>query len=341
MIISASRRTDIPAFYGRWLLNRLREGHALVRNPFHFQQVRRVSLDPRQVDCLVFWTKNPAPLLPYLPEIERLGHRFYFHYTLTACNRDLEPLLPPREERIAAFCALAEQIGPHRVLWRFDPIVFTGRQGSQAVLGEFAALAARLRRHTRQCIVSFVTLYAKCRRNLAGQDLSAVDDGEKMAFVGNLVEIAASHGIELHACCDSFFNGPGGIGTARCIDDRLVSTISGQTVQISKDKGQRPGCGCAASVDIGAYDTCPHGCRYCYANAGERAVAANWAAHDPRSPILSGALTGQERIIEWTDAPLRPRQYALPMGGSLQSGSVCPSSGWGRSNGQGLDSADD
>jgi len=149
MIISASRRTDIPAFYGRWLLNRLREGHALVRNPFHFRQVWRVSLEPRQVDCLVFWTKNPAPLLPHLPEIERLGHRFYFQYTLTAYNRDLEPRLPPCEERIAAFRALAERIGPHRILWRFDPIVFTNRQGPAAVLAEFAALAARLRHHTR------------------------------------------------------------------------------------------------------------------------------------------------------------------------------------------------
>lgn len=323
MIISASRRTDIPACYAEWLLNRLRDGYALVRNPFHFRQVSRVSLDSRQVDCLVFWTKNPAPLLPHLAEIERLGHCFYFQYTLTACNRDLEPRLPPREERIAAFLALADRIGPERVLWRFDPIVCTRQQGPEDVLREFAVLAARLRRHTRRCTVSFLTLYAKCKRNLADIDLLAMDDEAKMLFAGRLAEIAAGHDIALQACCDAFFGGQGGIEPARCIDRSLVAAIAGQAVYVAKDKGQRPGCGCAASVDIGAYDTCPHGCRYCYANAGERAVAANWAAHDPDSPLLSGMLTGQERIVERTTTP---RQTMLPLGGSLQSGSGGPSS---------------
>jgi hypothetical protein len=326
MIVSASRRTDIPALYAKWLLNRLRDGHALVRNPFHFRQVSRVSLEPSQVDCLVFWTKNPAPMLAHLAEIERLGHCFYFQYTLTACPRELEPYLPPREERIAAFRRLAERIGPDRVLWRFDPIVCTRQQGPEAVLREFATLAAQLHRHTRRCTVSFVTLYAKCKRNLAGIDLLAMDDGEKMAFAGRLAEIAANHGIALQACCDSFFSGQCGIEPARCIDHRLVATIAGQAVHVAKDKGQRPGCGCVASVDIGAYDTCPHGCRYCYANVGERAVAANWAAHDPNSPLLSGTLTGQERIVERTATPLRPRQKMLPMGGSPHAGSGCPPS---------------
>jgi len=306
MIISASRRTDIPAFYGEWLLNRLREGSVLVRNPFNPRQVSRVSLESGAVDCLVFWTKNPAPLLPRLAEIERLDHYFYFQYTLTACDRSLEKHLPARSERIATFRTLAERIGPERVLWRFDPILFTRGQGPELLLREFSDLAAKLRGHTRQCTVSFLSLYAKCRRNLAGVDLLTPEDRERMAFVRRLVEIGSENDIVLRACCDTFLQEQCGIEAARCIDDRLLAAILGQPVRITKDKGQRPGCGCVASIDIGAYNTCPHGCRYCYANSSELAVATNRAAHDPCSPLLTGTLTGQETVINRTIGPLSP-----------------------------------
>jgi len=306
MIISASRRTDIPAFYGEWLLNRLREGSVLVRNPFNPRQVSRVSLDPGVVDCLVFWTKNPAPLLSRLAEIERLGHPFNFQYTLTACDRSLEQHLPARSERIATFRTLAERIGPERVLWRFDPILFTRGQGPDQLLREFATLAGHLRSSTRHCTISFLSLYAKCKRNLSGIALAMPDEREMRNFVRQLAEIAAENGIRLRACCDAFLQEQCGIEAARCIDDRLLASILGQPVRVAKDKGQRPGCGCVASIDIGAYNTCPHGCRYCYANSSERAVAANRAAHDPCSPLLTGTLTGQETITDRTIGPLSP-----------------------------------
>ena len=298
MIVSASRRTDIPAFYGEWLLNRLRQGVVLVRNPFNPLQVSRVNLDPQQIDCIVFWTKNPAPLLPRLPEIDRLGYRYVFQFTITACDRSLERHVPAKDERLNTFRTLAERIGPERVLWRFDPILFTRSQGLGLLLREFSDLAAKLRGYTRQCTVSFLSLYAKCRRNLAGVDLLIPEDQERMAFVRRLVEIAAESDIGLRACCDPFLNEQCGIEAARCIDDRLLTTILGHLVRISKDRGQRPGCGCIASIDIGAYNTCPHGCRYCYANVSERAVTANRTAHDPRSPLLTGHLSGKEAIIE-------------------------------------------
>ena len=298
MIISASRRTDIPAFYSDWLLNRLREGYALVRNPFNHRQVSRVSLDPQVVDCLVFWTRNPAPLLPRLEEIDRMGHRFLFQFTLTAYDRSLEPHVPAKAERLAVFRRLAEHVGPERVLWRFDPIVFTRTQGPEEVLREFTNLAGQFHSCTRQCTVSFLSLYEKCRRNLQGAELLCPDEYNKVLFARQLAAIAAQHGISLKACCDSFLHTRCGIEAARCIDDRLLAEILGQPVVITKDKGQRPGCSCAVSVDIGAYNTCPHGCRYCYANVSERVVAANRAAHDPRSPLLSGVLAGQETITE-------------------------------------------
>lgn len=311
MIVSASRRTDIPAFYGEWLLHRLREGYVLVRNPFNLRQVARVSLDPQVVDCLVFWTKNPAPLLPLLDAIDRLGHRSYFHYTVTACNRSLERNLPTKAERLAVFRRLADRTGPERVLWRFDPIFFTREQGPEAVLREFAELARALQGCTRQCTISFLSLYRKCKRNLRGVDLLSLDDSEKIAFVRQLAGLAGQNDISLKACCDPFLNERCGIETAQCIDGRLVAELLGQTVRIAKDKGQRPGCGCVASVDIGAYDTCGHGCRYCYANVSDQAVAANRMAHDPRSPLLTGILTDRDVVTEKAMVSCRSPQTVL------------------------------
>lgn len=311
MIVSASRRTDIPAFYGEWLLHRLREGYVLVRNPFNPRQVARVSLDPQVVDCLVFWTKNPAPLLPLLDEIDRLGHRYYFHYTVTACDRSLERNLPAKTERLTVFRRLAERIGPERVLWRFDPILLTREQGPEAVLREFADLARTLQACTRQCTISFVSLYRKCKRNLRGIGLLTLDDSGKIAFVQQLAAHAEQNGILLKACCDPFLHERCGIQTAQCIDGRLVAELLGQPVRIAKDRGQRPGCGCVASVDIGAYNTCAHGCRYCYATVGDRAVAAHVKAHDPRSPLLTGVLSDRDTVTEKTIVSCRSPQGAL------------------------------
>lgn len=312
MIVSVSRRTDIPAFYGDWLLNRLHAGVALARNPFNPRQVSRVLLDPRLVNCLVFWTKNPAPLLGRLDEIDRLGYPYYFHFTLTGCGLQLEPRVPDQASLIATFRRLADRIGPDRVLWRFDPIVFTATLTPEHYLQAFDQLARHLRGHTRCCIVSFLSLYAKCRRNLRGIDLLPPAPEEATRFATRLAALAKRHAIRLYACCDSLLQEQCGFEAARCIDGRLVAELIGQPgFRVGKDSSQRPACGCAASVDIGAYNTCPHGCRYCYANTSQQAVIHNRAAHDPHSPLLVGTLVGNETITErkpasgrWVQRPL-------------------------------------
>ena len=311
MIISASRRTDIPAFYSDWLMQRLRQGYVLVRNSFNPLQVSRVSLDPQMVDCIVFWTKNPAPLLKKLPEIERIGHRFVVQFTLNAYDRTLEQHVPPLHERLVTFRQLADRIGPDRVLWRFDPIIFTPSHGPDAVLRSFAQLASQLRSSTRQCTISFLSLYAKCRRNMANIALLEPADEEKRRFVDQLSTLARENCISLKACCDPFLHETCGIEAGRCIDGALIADITGFPLAIPKDKGQRPGCGCAVSIDIGTYDTCPHGCRYCYANASQQRVAIKREEHDPDGPMLIGTLNGQERIIDRMDHPGRPVQSPL------------------------------
>ena len=311
MIISASRRTDIPAFYSPWLLNRFREGRVLVRNPFNRCQVAEIFLNPSVVDCVVLWTKNPAPLLPYIPDIEAMGYPLVMQYTISGCDQVLEPGLPDLSARLASFQQLSQLLGPKRVLWRFDPIVLTRSLDLEQYLTRFAFIAEALHGLTRQCTISFVSLYAKCRRNLVGVELIDRAGPVKKTFVNNLATIAARYGIGLKACCDSFLVEDCGMERASCIDGRQLGAIWGEHFSVKKDPGQRPGCGCTLSVDIGAYDSCPHGCRYCYANSSFQAVRRNFLAHDPASPLLIGRLQGDETVRRREMVSLRQPQAVL------------------------------
>ena len=311
MITSASRRTDIPAFYSPWLLNRLRAGEVLVRNPYNRRQVSRISLDPAVVDCLVLWSKNPAPLLLYLHTLEALGYPLVIHFTLTGYDHLLEPGLPDLDGRIATFRALARRLGPERVLWRFDPILLTQTQGAEEVLERFTVLAHQLQRYTHQCSISFVSLYAKCRRQLAGIDLRLIDDGEKQRLGLRLNTLARSYGIRLVACCDTLLTETCGIEPASCIDAVQLGALLGCTMLHAKDTGRRPGCGCRFASDIGACDSCTHGCRYCYATSSARTVARNVRTHDPNSSLLIGHLQGDETIRQREMVSLRRQQISL------------------------------
>ena len=296
MIISASRRTDIPAFYSPWLLNRLRAGMVLVRNPFNRRQVSEILLDPSVVDCLVLWSKNPAPLLPLVRDIECMGYPLVIQYTITGCDGVLEPGLPNLATRLETFKRCAELLGPDRVLWRFDPILLTKNCDHERVIHRFAEISAALSGLTRQCTISFVSLYAKCRRNLAGTELVTPDENSKKRLIFVLNTLAVDRGIRLKGCCDAFLTEHCALEQAHCIDAKQLSEILGYRLGAKKDPGQRPACGCSQSIDIGAYDSCPHGCRYCYANTSHRSAIKNNALHDPHSPLLSGQLQGDETI---------------------------------------------
>ncbi len=298
MIVSASRRTDIPAFYSDWLFNRLRAGEVLVRNPFNSRQVSRVALTRQTVDCIVFWTKNPAPMLPRLKELDRLGYQYYFQFTITAYDVLLEQNVPKKSALIATFQDLADRIGPERVLWRYDPIILTPAFAMERHLCWFDHLARQLQGYTRSCTISFLSLYEKCKRNLKQVELLSIVEADKINFVSQLFAIAEKNKIELGACCDPVLPEHCRVKAAQCIDEQLLAVLAGQSVQVKKDSNQRPECGCAASIDIGAYNTCFHGCRYCYANTSAHAVAQNRTAHDPEAPLLIGKLTGRETVTK-------------------------------------------
>lgn len=290
-VISVSRRTDIPAWYAEWLMNRVRAGFAQHRNPFG-GQIHAVSLRPDDVMALVFWSRNYAPLLPHLPELDERGYGGYFHFTLTDYGTPLEPYAPPTEQIIEVFHALASRYSPKHVLWRFDPIIFSKQMPPERMLERFERLAERLKGATERCYISLVDSYRKVRKNvepLVNEGWWGSEPPELeviQAFAAQLAAIAQRYGMTLHACCETVFSGVDGIQQAHCVDPLLLAQLFPERFHALRPAPTREGCGCFASRDIGAYDTCVHGCVYCYANASHAKALARFNAHDPQHPCL-------------------------------------------------------
>jgi hypothetical protein len=265
MVISASRRTDIPAFQGEWFMECLRAGEVFVRNPVNGAQVSRIDLSPEAVDCFVFWTKNPAPFLRFLDEIDGRGYRYYFQFTLTPYDRDLEPNLPEKEALIATFCRLSERIGRERVLWRYDPVVLNSRYGYSYHAGQFEQFCQALEGRTEKCVISFIDAYGFLKKNFTELGIRELNAGEITGIAEILQPVAEKYGLALASCCEKADLARHNIGGNRCIDAELINRVFGLNLAYRKDPGQRAQCGCHVSRDIGSYRTCLHGCRYCYA----------------------------------------------------------------------------
>ncbi len=297
MIISASRRSDIPAFYGEWFMNRLRAGEVLVRNPMQQKQVSRIGLSPETVDGIVFWTKNPAPILPYLQEIDAMGYRYYFLFTLTPYGNDLEPGLPEKSMVIETFRQLSGMIGPERTVWRYDPVILTPELTPEWHLKAFGRLAQKLSGYTERCILSFLDEYRKVKNRMRQIPCVNPDRAVMKMLAEQLSRTAAGHGIRLFTCSEDIDLSGSGIGHSRCIDRELVERIGGKPLRnMRKDHGQRKECGCMESRDIGVYDTCVHGCLYCYAVSAHQAAIRARHSFDPSSSILCDRLRGDEII---------------------------------------------
>ncbi|HHU50385.1 MAG TPA: DUF1848 domain-containing protein [Firmicutes bacterium] len=299
MIISASRRTDVPAFYSEWFCRRLQEGFVLVRNPMNPRQVSRVSLSPAVVDCFVFWTKNPRPMLNKLPLLSE--YDYYFQFTLNPYDHEIEVNLPPKAELIETFAELSDRIGKQRVVWRYDPIFLTAQITEDDHLRYFQELASKLRAYTEKCIISFLDLYKKTARNLNGiPKVACLTEEQIFTLAKGFAEIAGKFGLTIETCAEEVDLDLLGIEHGKCIDDRLIQRITGAELAVEKDKFQRKECGCVNSIDIGAYNTCAHQCLYCYANSSNRQVSTNRRRHQPASPLLYGNLTAEDLITEKT-----------------------------------------
>jgi hypothetical protein len=300
-VISISRRTDIPAFYPDWLVNRLKAGMVFVRHPF-VNKLLRVSLRPEDVSAMVFWSKNYSPLLSRLEAIENTTRNLFFHFTITA-NRELEFHTPDYRDAIRDYIYLAGQYSPEQLVWRYDPIAITDRLSFGLNEERFVRCAELLKGRARKCIISFVHPYKKVLTNLKKYtDHSLIDLSEenKRAYAKRLAERAEAYGINLYACCSDYLVSDK-IQKASCIDGRSLSGLFKTPID-TRRAGTRKECACTKSVDIGAYDTCAHGCVYCYANADkDRATAAltrhnaAWnALHMQVDEEKSGSAEGQE-----------------------------------------------
>jgi len=292
-IVSASRRTDIPAFYAEWFLRRLREGRAEYVHPYTKARIA-VELDPARVAAIVFWTKDFAPLLTRVDEMERLGFgRWLVHYTITGLGPEWEPRVPSAEEAVMILRRLSERIGPERLYWRFDPLVFTGRLTVAATLARFERLCDRLHGFVTRCYTSVMAPYKKVEKRVAQYEIAYRDRMRALAgeelheLSGRMAAIGRPAGITVHACCAPELLGFG-VQPARCLDAGLVLKLWPDCGLLPADGPSRRHCACHRAVDLGAYDTCPHRCLYCYANLSDRLISERFHCHRPEDLALIG-----------------------------------------------------
>lgn len=288
-VISASRRTDIPALYAKWFMNRVRDGYCHWVNPFG-GQVYRVSLLPKDVLAIVFWTRNSRRLHKHLKELEELVPS-YFHFTITGYPRWLEPHTPPLESALRAFHELSDTLGPSRVIWRYDPIIVSDRTPADYHRRRFAELVAELEGFTDSCYFSFATFYGKTQRNLTkaareeGAMVARLAPEEELILARDLAEIANERGMRLKVCsCDALVGD--GVERGSCIDKEILQALRPDLDLEMKAAPTRDDCGCCEATDIGAFDTCIFGCAYCYANASHRAAVERHHRHDPEDSLL-------------------------------------------------------
>lgn len=310
MIISASRRTDIPAFYSDWFFNRIKERYVLVPNPYNSKMISRISLDPAVVDCIVFWSKNPAPMLEKLDKLKE--YNYYFQFTLNPYGPEIENHLPIISKRIDTFKRLSDRIGKEKVIWRYDPVLTNETYTPGFHKEKFAEIAYELKEHTEKCMLGFIDHYQHIRTAVSRfniQPLLKADIEEMAASFKKTVDTCS---IQLDTCTVKVDLTHLGIPGGLCIDNQLVERIAGYPISARKDKNQRDICRCAESIDIGTYESCLNGCIYCYAIKGNyNTVKYNLNKHDKNSPMLVGELQEDDIVKERLVKSLRNDQFSL------------------------------
>ena len=288
MVLSVSRRTDIPNYYSEWFYNRIKDGYLYVS---------KIQLSSEVVDCIVFWTKNPEPMFSRLEDLD--AYKYYFQFTLTGFGNDIERNIPHKKEHmIPIFQKLAEKIGREKVIWRYDPIFFTDRYTPEYHLKAFEQIAGALNGYTSKCVVSFVDIYAKNKKNMSAVNSFSLPEKDLVTFAAQIAVIAKNHGIKTASCAEVIDLSACGIEHNCCIDRELIQQIIGYKIKANKDKNQRKKCGCMESIDIGTYNTCKNGCAYCYANYSQESVLKNCRLYDINSPLLCGNITEDDKITE-------------------------------------------
>lgn len=296
MILSASRRTDIPAYFSDWFYNRVKEGFVFVRNPMNPKQVSKVPIHVDVVDCIVFWTKNPLQMLARLAEIK--NYPYYFQFTITPYNQELERNVPNKKNIFDTFKKLSGTIGPQRIIWRYDPILLSTDINIDYHKKYFESICKALSGYTHTCTLSFIDFYKKTERNLSHTTAREPTGEEMQALAAHLGSVAKAYNLKLQTCAEPYDFSTYGIEKGSCIDLQLIENIIGKKLNVAKDKNQRKECQCVESIDIGEYNTCRHNCLYCYANTNLRTVAQKFDLHDRNSPLLIGSVSPYDVVKE-------------------------------------------
>lgn len=302
MIISASRRTDIPAFYADWFMMRVRKGYFYRVNPFNSRQVSSFSLKPEDVDAVCFWTKNPRPLMQFLDELNLRGLNYYFQFTINPYDTTFEPNVPPLQERIDTMVELAGRIGRERVVWRYDPVILTSATPVSWHLEQAERIAEDVCAATGRLVFSFYDFYGKGQGRLknalrgtgiALEDITAPEHDESLEQAARgFKDVADRHNLQIFSCSEDVDLARFGIRHGACIDGSLIRELFGVTASGKKDKNQREACTCVESADMGFYNCCRFRCAYCYANFNAGMIEGNLRKHYPDSPALLGRYEG-------------------------------------------------
>lgn len=295
MILNTGGRTDTVQYYTEWLLRRFEEGYVLTRNPLFPSKFQRYELSPDKVDCVVFCSKNYRPILPRLHEITD-SFPTYFHYTITAYGKDIEPGVPSIKESMETLIDLSRLVGKQRIAWRYDPVLLTKEYTMERHLETFEEMAGVLAPYIDRCIFSFVEMYKKLETNMP--ELIPLSQEDMNTLAKGLGSIAQKYGIHIQTCGTNGDYTPYGIHSSGCMTLDILGNANGIVFKNLKHKGLRQGCHCIESRDIGAYDTCLNGCKYCYANKNPKKAFENYKYHDPSSPLLLGHVKPEDTIIQ-------------------------------------------
>ena len=296
MIINTGMRTDIPAFYSEWLMNRIREGFVYTRNPSYPNQVTKYSLSPDVVDCLAFCTKNPEPMLKYLDELDI--YKQYWFVTITPYGKDIEPVVPDKEKVIESFKKLSQHIGIDSIGWRYDPIFIGNGFDVKKHIESFEEIAKELKGYTNDCTISFLDLYEKVKRN--APDIKPPTREEQIELALGFAKIGKENNITIHSCCEKTYLSQYGIDCKGCMSQEIIEKGIKNKLNPPKRKNVREDCNCLLGNDIGAYNTCGHLCKYCYANANVGLVKDNMKKHIKTSPFLIGNEIPGDKITDAT-----------------------------------------
>ena len=292
MILNTGLRTDIPGFFSEWFYNRIDEGFVYVRNPYAKNQIYSYRLDPELIDCIIFTTKNPRPMFRNLEKIDKFNQ--YWHITITPYGKEIEPNVPPVDEVIESFKFLSDRLGKEKVTLRYDPIFISEKYSLKKHIESFEYILSSLSNHTTEGIISFIDLYQKTKRNFP--NAKEVTPEERLKIGEEFAKIGEKYNIKVKTCVEGTELEKFGIDSSGCMTKEVIERAIHKNLDIPKQKARNDECYCLLNNDIGEYNTCNHGCLYCYANSNKKLVERKFKLHDPKSPILIGEISEDDEI---------------------------------------------